>query len=105
MGTIVTLSINQLVATNYCLYNTVCGIGTVLGNLLTGTALDPGARRGGRFLLGAIVALSGAACSPFPRREPQGRWTARLTPPLASTPLGTMTVPVSEGRAGRHRRT
>lgn len=40
MDTIVTLSDNRLVATHYGLYNTVCGIGIMLGNLLTGTALD-----------------------------------------------------------------
>jgi hypothetical protein len=40
MGTIIMLSDNRLVATYYGLYNTVCGRGIMLGNLLTGTALD-----------------------------------------------------------------
>jgi predicted MFS family arabinose efflux permease len=42
MDTIVALSGNRLVATHYGLYNTVCGIGIMLGNLITGTALDLG---------------------------------------------------------------
>jgi predicted MFS family arabinose efflux permease len=46
MDTIVTLSGNRLVATHYGLYNTVCGIGIMLGNLLTGTALDLGRATG-----------------------------------------------------------
>lgn len=104
MRTIVTLSINQLVATNYCLYNTVCGIGTVLGNLLTGTALDPGATAWSSLSTRRYSCPIRRGLLPLPPPGPQGRWTARLTPPLASTPLGTMTVPVSEGQ-GRHRRT
>jgi MFS family permease len=40
MDTIVRLAGNRLVATHYGLYNTVCGIGITLGNLLTGAALD-----------------------------------------------------------------
>ncbi|MGH3846700.1 MAG: MFS transporter [Pseudonocardiaceae bacterium] len=46
MDTIVTLSDNRLVATHYGLYNTVCGIGIMLGNVLTGTALDLGRAAG-----------------------------------------------------------
>ena len=40
MDTIVRLSGDRLVATHYGLYNTICGIGITLGNLLTGAALD-----------------------------------------------------------------
>ncbi|MEV7543350.1 MFS transporter [Streptomyces sp. NPDC089915] len=40
MDTIVRLSGDRLVATHYGLYNTVCGVGIALGNLLTGAALD-----------------------------------------------------------------
>ncbi|MFF2352445.1 MFS transporter [Kitasatospora sp. NPDC058115] len=40
MDTVVRLSGDRLVATHYGLYNTVCGIGITLGNLLTGAALD-----------------------------------------------------------------
>ncbi|WP_372453526.1 MDR family MFS transporter [Pseudonocardia abyssalis] len=40
MSTIVALSGNRRVATHYGLYNTVCGVGILLGNLGTGWALD-----------------------------------------------------------------
>ncbi|WP_404816162.1 MFS transporter [Streptomyces thermolineatus] len=40
MDTVVRLSGDRLVATHYGLYNTVCGIGITVGNLLTGAALD-----------------------------------------------------------------
>lgn len=40
MDTIVSLSGGRLVATHYGLYNTVCGVGVLLGNLGTGWALD-----------------------------------------------------------------
>ncbi|WP_197371467.1 MFS transporter, partial [Streptomyces clavuligerus] len=40
MDTIVRLSGDRLVATHYGLYNTICGIGITVGNLLTGAALD-----------------------------------------------------------------
>ncbi|WP_328680666.1 MFS transporter [Streptomyces sp. NBC_00322] len=40
MDTIVRLSGDRRVATHYGLYNTVCGIGITLGNLLTGASLD-----------------------------------------------------------------
>ncbi|MDX2600471.1 MFS transporter [Streptomyces caniscabiei] len=40
MDTIVRLSGDRLVATHYGLYNTVCGVGITVGNLLTGAALD-----------------------------------------------------------------
>ncbi|MFE6056920.1 MFS transporter [Kitasatospora sp. NPDC056446] len=40
MDTVVRLSGERLVATHYGLYNTVCGVGITLGNLLTGAALD-----------------------------------------------------------------
>ena len=40
MDTIVALSGNRLIATHYGLYNTVVGVGILLGNLGTGTLLD-----------------------------------------------------------------
>ncbi|MFE3037841.1 MDR family MFS transporter [Streptomyces canus] len=40
MDMIVRLSGDRLVATHYGLYNTICGVGITLGNLLTGAALD-----------------------------------------------------------------
>jgi hypothetical protein len=36
MDTIVALSRGRLVATHYGVYNTICGIGITVGNLLTG---------------------------------------------------------------------
>ncbi|NUP37504.1 MAG: MFS transporter [Streptomyces sp.] len=63
MDTIVRLSGNRLVATHYGLYNTICGVGITLGNLLTGAALDA-ARAAGMSALPwlALLALS-LACS------------------------------------------
>ncbi|MBC9723896.1 MFS transporter [Streptomyces sp. TRM68367] len=63
MDTIVRLSGNRLVATHYGLYNTICGIGITLGNLLTGAALDA-ARAAGMSALPwvALIAL-GLACA------------------------------------------
>ncbi|MFC8074159.1 MDR family MFS transporter [Streptomyces sp. NPDC057307] len=46
MDTIVRLSGDRLVATHYGLYNTICGIGITLGNLLTGAALDAARKAG-----------------------------------------------------------
>lgn len=40
MDTIVRLAGNRLVATHYGLYNTICGLGITVGNLVTGMALD-----------------------------------------------------------------
>ncbi|MFE2443864.1 MFS transporter [Streptomyces melanosporofaciens] len=63
MDTIVRLSGNQLVATHYGLYNTICGIGITVGNLLTGAALDA-ARAAGLPALPWISLLAlGLACA------------------------------------------
>ncbi|WP_436499680.1 MDR family MFS transporter [Actinokineospora sp. HUAS TT18] len=40
MDTIVTLAGDRLIATHYGLYNTIVGVGILLGNLFTGAALD-----------------------------------------------------------------
>ncbi|MGW3941207.1 MDR family MFS transporter [Streptomyces phaeochromogenes] len=63
MDTIVRLSGDRLVATHYGLYNTICGIGITLGNLLTGIALDA-AREAGMSALPwmALLAL-GLSCA------------------------------------------
>ncbi|MFG2916860.1 MFS transporter [Kitasatospora sp. NPDC048298] len=65
MDTVVRLSGDRLVATHYGLYNTVCGIGITVGNLLTGAALDAARAAGLAALpwlalcaLGVICALS-----------------------------------------------
>ncbi|MET8681943.1 MFS transporter [Streptomyces sp. NPDC004647] len=63
MDTIVRLSGDRLVATHYGLYNTICGIGITLGNLLTGAALDA-ARAAGMSALPWIALFAlGLACA------------------------------------------
>ncbi|MEU9117483.1 MFS transporter [Streptomyces sp. NPDC048483] len=63
MDTIVRLCGDRLVATHYGLYNTICGIGITLGNLLTGAALDA-ARAAGLPALPWLALLAlGVACS------------------------------------------
>ncbi|WP_413102828.1 MFS transporter [Streptomyces sp. Inha503] len=63
MDTIVRLSGNRLVATHYGLYNTICGVGITLGNLLTGAALDA-ARAAGMSALPWLALLAlGLACA------------------------------------------
>ncbi|MCQ8193087.1 MFS transporter [Streptomyces rugosispiralis] len=63
MDTIVRLSGNRLVATHYGLYNTICGVGITLGNLLTGAALDA-ARAAGMSALPWLALLAlGLSCA------------------------------------------
>ncbi|MFI0773599.1 MFS transporter [Streptomyces sp. NPDC021212] len=63
MDTIVRLSGERLVATHYGLYNTICGVGITLGNLLTGASLDA-AREAGMPAVPWIVLLAlGLACA------------------------------------------
>ncbi|MEV0226792.1 MFS transporter [Streptomyces sp. NPDC050704] len=79
MDTIVRLSGNRLVATHYGLYNTICGIGITLGNLLTGAALDA-ARAAGMSALPwmALLALGlGCAAALYGLHR-----TGRLAPPV-----------------------
>jgi hypothetical protein len=61
MDTIVRLSQDRLVATHYGLYNTVCGVGITLGNLLTGAALDA-ARSAGMPALPWIALIALGLC-------------------------------------------
>lgn len=87
MDTIVALSRDRLVATHYGLYNTVCGVGILLGNLGTGWALDL-ARSAGLApapwgVLSAVGLLSAAGLAALDRRgllspesAPAGRPTA-----------------------------
>jgi MFS family permease len=63
MDTIVELSGNRLVATHYGLYNTVVGIGILLGNLLTGSALDLARTAGLPAAPWIALALIGTACA------------------------------------------
>ncbi|MFF5445559.1 MFS transporter [Streptomyces sp. NPDC012888] len=63
MDTIVRLSGDRLVATHYGLYNTVCGIGITVGNLLTGAALDAARRAGLPALPWLALAALGLLCA------------------------------------------
>ncbi|MBF6053772.1 MFS transporter [Streptomyces eurocidicus] len=63
MDTIVALSGNRYVATHYGLYNTICGIGITLGNLLTGAALDAARSAGAPALPWAALATLGGGCA------------------------------------------
>jgi len=63
MDTIVTLSGNRLVATHYGLYSTICGIGIMLGNLLTGGALDLARSAGLPALPWLALAAIGLLCA------------------------------------------
>nr|BFD95587.1 MFS transporter [Kitasatospora sp. Xyl93] len=63
MDTVVRLSGDRLVATHYGLYNTVCGIGITLGNLLTGAALDASRAAGLAALPWLALCALGALCA------------------------------------------
>jgi MFS family permease len=60
MDTIVTLSGGRLVATHYGVYNTICGVGITVGNLLTGATLDAARARGMPGLPWLTLAVFGA---------------------------------------------
>ncbi|MER6047912.1 MFS transporter [Streptomyces sp. NPDC001793] len=62
MDTIVRLSGDRLVATHYGLYNTLCGVGITVGNLLTGAALDAARAAGLSALPWLVLTLLGPAC-------------------------------------------
>ncbi|MGY5080923.1 MDR family MFS transporter [Streptomyces nigrescens] len=63
MDTIVRLSGDRLVATHYGLYNTICGIGITLGNLLTGAALDAARAAGMSAIPWIALCALGLACA------------------------------------------
>ncbi|WP_030675259.1 MFS transporter [Streptomyces sp. NRRL B-1347] len=63
MDTIVRLSGDRLVATHYGLYNTVCGVGITVGNLLTGAALDAAREAGLPALPWAALFALGLGCA------------------------------------------
>ncbi|MFH9467163.1 MFS transporter [Streptomyces clavifer] len=63
MDTIVRLSGDRLVATHYGLYNTICGVGITVGNLLTGAALDAARDAGVSALPWIVLILLGLACA------------------------------------------
>ena len=63
MDTIVSLSGDRLVATHYGLYNTVCGVGIMLGNLGTGWAMDVALARGLGMLPWLVLLGLGLVCA------------------------------------------
>lgn len=63
MDTIVRLCGDRLVATHYGLYNTVCGVGIAVGNLLTGAALDAARSAGMSALPWLALFLLGLGCT------------------------------------------
>ncbi|MEU4272960.1 MFS transporter [Streptomyces sp. NPDC026092] len=63
MDTIVRLSGDRLVATHYGLYNTICGVGITLGNLLTGAALDAARKAGLSALPWLALTALGLVCT------------------------------------------
>lgn len=77
MDTIVALSGGRLVATHYGVYNTICGVGITVGNLLTGATLDAARAHGLPGLpwltLAVLGALSAGMLAALHR-------TGRLTP-------------------------
>ncbi|WP_263868418.1 MFS transporter [Streptomyces sichuanensis] len=63
MDIVVRLSGGRLVATHYGLYNTICGIGITVGNLLTGAALDAARAAGATALPWLALVVLGLACA------------------------------------------
>ncbi|MBT2492851.1 MFS transporter [Streptomyces sp. ISL-96] len=83
MDTIVRLSGDRLVATHYGLYNTICGVGITLGNLLTGAALDAARAAGMSALPWIALTALGLACAAALYGLHR---TGRLKPPAPSAP-------------------
>ncbi|HYQ69870.1 MFS transporter [Actinophytocola sp.] len=73
MDTIIRLSGNHLVATHYGFYNTVVGVGIMLGNLFTGTVFDLARDAGMPQLPWTGLALIGLACALGLRLLERGR--------------------------------
>jgi hypothetical protein len=82
MDTIVRLSGDRLVATHYGLYNTICGIGITLGNLLTGVALDAARDAGMSALPWIALLVLGLVCAAALYGLCR---TGRLAPPVRDT--------------------
>ena len=82
MDTVVALSGGRLVATHYGFYNTIVGIGILVGNLVTGSVMGAAQRSGlgGAFWAGlAMVGVAAAlALAKLDRR-------GRLQPPIAAS--------------------
>jgi MFS family permease len=84
MDTIVRLSGGRLVATHYGLYNTICGIGITLGNLLTGAALDAARAAGLSALPWLALLVLGVVCAASLQRLYQADRFATMTAEPAS---------------------
>lgn len=81
MDTIVTLSGNRLVSTHYGLYSTICGVGIMLGNLLTGGALDLARSAGLAALPCEVVHLLRSLLADRPAAiRARTAWRARAVP-------------------------
>ena len=63
MDTIVALSRDRLVATHYGFYNTVCGVGILLGNAGTGWAVDLARSAGLAPIPWAVLVVLGVLCA------------------------------------------
>lgn len=63
MDKIVSLSGDRLVATHYGFYNTVVGVGILLGNLLTGIGFDAAARAGVPWVPWLVLTALGLGCA------------------------------------------
>ncbi|MFJ9792980.1 MFS transporter [Streptomyces globosus] len=83
MDTLVGLSGDRLVATHYGLYNTVCGIGITVGNLVTGAALDAARAAGAAPLPWLALLALGVLCAGALLAMDR---TGRLAPPGRSAP-------------------
>ncbi|MEV6106899.1 MFS transporter [Streptomyces sp. NPDC051940] len=83
MDTVVRLAGDRLVATHYGLYNTVCGIGITLGNLLTGAALDAARSAGLPALPWLALSALGLGCAAALHALHR---TGRLTPRPVAEP-------------------
>ncbi|MGW0395019.1 MFS transporter [Streptomyces sp. NPDC003042] len=89
MDTIVRLSGDRLVATHYGLYNTICGVGIALGNLLTGAALDAARAAGVPALPWLALLLLGLGCAAALYGLHR---TGRLAPPVRGAEPEAATV-------------
>ncbi|MET9324455.1 MFS transporter [Streptomyces sp. NPDC003038] len=89
MDTIVRLSGERLVATHYGLYNTICGVGIALGNLLTGAALDAARAAGMSGLPWLALAALGLGCAAALYGLHR---SGRLTPPAREPDPESMAV-------------
>ncbi|MEV6240482.1 MFS transporter [Lentzea sp. NPDC051838] len=83
MDKIVSLSGDRLVATHYGLYNTVVGVGILLGNLLTGIAFDAAARAGVPWMPWLALTSVGLGCAWALKKLAQRKLASRVEPGLA----------------------